>query len=201
MRRSCWTMSEQDCTGRHRDRAPAGSARSAITLAVAHRAVLMMTARFGRSPVRQAAYRLRAWRRDLDLTLSGACSPISSIGAPLAGRARQVCAGRADLVSSWRPCCRTRRWPMPLRSLPTRQAHTLGSGGERPGTLRHLAASGWDWNGWPEEWFPYPTATYARLALALDATEFEPRFDPILFTSAPDFIVSRDAPLLARPTT
>jgi len=33
-------------------------------------AVLMMTARFGRSPVRDAAYRLRAWRRDLDLRLS-----------------------------------------------------------------------------------------------------------------------------------
>jgi hypothetical protein len=32
--------------------------------------VLMTTARFGRSPVRQAAYRLRAQRPDLDLKLS-----------------------------------------------------------------------------------------------------------------------------------
>ena len=30
-------------------------------------AVLMMTARFGRSPVREAAYRFRAQHRDLDL--------------------------------------------------------------------------------------------------------------------------------------
>ena len=32
--------------------------------------MLLTTARFGRSPVRDAAYRLRARRRDLDLKLS-----------------------------------------------------------------------------------------------------------------------------------
>jgi hypothetical protein len=43
--------------------------------------VLMTTARFGRSPVRNAAYRLRERRPDLDLKLSCVCSPALLIGA------------------------------------------------------------------------------------------------------------------------
>ncbi len=38
------------------------------------------------------------------------------------------------------------------------------------------------------------TAAYARLAVALDADEFRPRFDPILFSPDPDFFVLGSRP-------
>ena len=46
------------------------------------------------------------------------------------------------------------------------------------------------WNGWPVEWFPRPTATYARLGVAHDSEEFCPQFDPILYSADSDFFVS-----------
>ena len=152
-------------------------------------AILLMTARFGRSPVREAASRLRARRRDLDFRLSwrlfanlvdwgerwgaeqhsfAAGLILSAAGDPVVERAVGRCL--FDVYQRGRPVL----WGVVSDRVRWYSRFKLGR------------------NGWPEEWFPYPVATYARLAVAPDGAEFEPRFDPILFTSAPDFFVSRD---------
>jgi len=151
--------------------------------------VLMMTGRFGRSWVREAAYLFRARRRDLDFRPSwrlfasladwgerwaveqhsfAAGLILSAPGDPVVERAVGRCL--ADLYQLGRPLL----W---------------GVSSDR---IRRHPRFAVRRNGWPEEWFPYPTATYARLAVAPDSAEFEPQFDPILFTSPPDFFISSD---------
>jgi len=73
--------------------------------------VLMMTARFGRSPVRDAAYRLRERRPDLHLKLSW------RLFASLEdwGKRWPAEQGTFDLVGSRRSRRRARRWPVPRR--------------------------------------------------------------------------------------
>jgi hypothetical protein len=149
--------------------------------------VLMTTARFGRSPVRQAAYQLRARRPDLHLELSwrlfasladwskrwvaeqdafAAGLILSAAGDPVVERAVGRCL--ADLARLGRPLLwgvvgRGVRWQLRFALTP---------------------------NGWPpEEILPTPFE-YARLRVAYDTPEFCPRFDPILYALEPDFRVS-----------
>jgi hypothetical protein len=150
-------------------------------------AVLMTTARFGRSPVRDAAYRFRAQRRDLDLKPSwrvfaslkdwaerweaeqGAFAAgliLSAAGDPVVERAVGRCL--ADLYQLGKPLL----WGVVSDRLRWRPRFKVG------------------WNGWPKEWFPHPTDTYARLGVARDGVEFRPQFDPILYSADPDFFIS-----------
>jgi len=147
----------------------------------------MMTAQFGRSRARQAAYRLRARHRDLDLRLSwqlftnlvdwgnrwraeretyAAGLILSAAGDLVVERAVGRCL--ADLFQLDRPLL----W------------------GVVSDRLRWQPRFAVRWNGWPEEWFPHPTATYARLGVAHDDAEFRPHFDPILYATDSDFFVS-----------
>lgn len=150
-------------------------------------AVLMTTAQFGRSPVRQAAYRLRERRPDLDLKLSwrlfasledwgkrwpaeqgtfAAGLILSAANDPGVDRAVGRCL--ADLARLGRPLLWGAIGP-PVRWQP-RFALTP--------------------NGWPpEEMLPDPFE-YARLRVAYDTPEFCPRLDPILYSGEPDFSVS-----------
>jgi hypothetical protein len=149
--------------------------------------VLMTTARFGRSPVRNVAYRLRARRPDLDLELSwrlfasledwgkrwpaeqaafAAGLILSAAGDPVVERAVGRCL--ADLARLGRPLL----W---------------GIVGQR---IRWQSLFALTPNGWaPEEILPNPFE-YARLEVAHDTPEFRPRFDPILYSAEPDFRVS-----------
>jgi hypothetical protein len=148
--------------------------------------VLMTTARFGRSPVRDAAYRFRAQRRDLDLKLSwrlfasledwgkrwlaeqgtfAAGLILSAAGDPAVERAVGRCL--ADLARLGRPLL----W---------------GTVGQRVRWHPQFTMSP---NGWPPERILPQPAAYARLGVAHDATEFGPRFDPILFSTDPDFFI------------
>jgi len=148
--------------------------------------VLMMTAQFGRSPVREAAYHLRERRPDLDLKQSwrlfaslkdwgnrwpaeqhtfAAGLILSAAGDPAVDRAVGRCL--ADLARLGRP-------------LP------WGSIGYRVLWRPQFALNP---NGWPpEELSPSPFA-YARLAVADNTPEFCPWFDPILYSPEPDFSV------------
>jgi hypothetical protein len=178
----CLTDSELACKPVHRSLSPlerfASLARSG--------AVLMTTARFGRSPMRDAAYRLRALRRDLDLKPSwrlfasledwgkrwpaeqdtfAAGVILSAAGDPVVERAVGRCL--ADLARLGRPLL----W------------------GEVSQRLRWHARFAISPNGWPPELIlPYP-ATYARLGAAYNTAEFCPQFDPILFSADPDFFI------------
>jgi hypothetical protein len=147
----------------------------------------MMTARFGRSPVRDAAYRFRAQHRDLDLKLSwrlfasledwgrrwpeeqnafAAGLIFSAAYDPVVERAVGRCL--ADLARLGRPLL----WGVIGHGVRWRPRFTLTP------------------NGWPPELIsPYP-GTYARLGMAHDTAEFRPRFDPILFSPAPDYRIS-----------
>ncbi len=146
--------------------------------------VLMTTARFGRSPVRDAAYRLRDRCPDLDLKLSwrlfasledwgkrwpteqatfAAGIIFSTAGDPVVERAVGRCL--ADLAILGRPLL----W---------------GAIGQR---VRWQPRFKLTPNGWPPEMIlPYP-AEYARLGVANDACEFYPLFDTILYSVEPDF--------------
>ena len=148
--------------------------------------VLMMTARFGRSPVRDAAYRLRAQRRDLDLKLSwqlfagledwcerwpteqnnfAAGLILSTAGDPVVERAVGRCI--YDLAAFGRPLL----WGLVSHRIRWHPRFAL---------IR---------NGWPPELIlPHP-ATHARLRLAQDAVEFRPLFDTILFAAEPDYFI------------
>lgn len=149
--------------------------------------VLMMTARFGRSRVRDAAYGLRDRRRELDLRLSwrlfaslldwaerwpaeqdnyAAGLILSAAGDPVVERAVGRCL--ADLYRRGKPLL----WGVVSDRVRWRPRFKLG------------------WNGWPPEWYPHPTATYARLGVAHDSAEFCPQFDPILYSADSDFFVS-----------
>jgi hypothetical protein len=150
-------------------------------------AVLMMTARFGRSPVRDAAYHLRTRHRELDLTLSwrlftglddwgkrwpveqGAFAAgliLSAAGDPVIERAVGRCL--YDLAGLGRPLL----WGVSSR-----------------GRLRWQPRFMVNPNGWtPDVVLPYPDA-YARLRAAHDTAEFHPQFDPILFSADPDFLI------------
>jgi hypothetical protein len=151
--------------------------------------VLMTTARFGRSPVRDAAYRLRAQRPDLDFKLSwrlfaslqdwgtrwvaeqnsfAAGLILSAVLDPVVERAVGRCL--ADLAGLGRPLF----WGVigpPVRWRP-----------------RFMLSP----NGWPPKQIsPSPDPSeYARLRSAVDTSEFRPRFDPILHAAKPDFAVS-----------
>jgi hypothetical protein len=149
--------------------------------------VLVTTARFGRSPVRSAAYRFLDRHPDLDLKLSwrvfasledwgkrwpaeqytfAAALILSAARAPVVERAVGQCL--ADLAGLDRPLL----W---------------GVVGQR---IRWQSRFGLTPNGWPPELIlPYP-ATYARLGVAYDAPDFCPRFDPILYSAEPDYSVS-----------
>jgi hypothetical protein len=147
----------------------------------------MMTARFGRSPVREAAYRLRAWRRDLDLKLSwrlfaslqdwgkrwpseqhsfAAALILSAAGDPAVERAVGRCL--ADLARLGRPLL----WGVISPRVRWRSRFALTP------------------NGWPPERICPNPFEYARLELACDTPEFRPQFDPILYAAEPDFSVS-----------
>ena len=148
--------------------------------------VLMMTARFGRSPVRDAGYRICGRYRDLDLKLSwrlfgslpdwgkrwpternafAAGLILSAAGDPVVERSVGRCL--ADLAALGRPLL----WGVIGRQPLWRPRFML-----RP-------------NGWtPAEMLPRP-AEYARLDVARDAAEFRPVFDPILFSTDPDFFI------------
>jgi hypothetical protein len=147
----------------------------------------MMTARFGRSPVRNAAYRLRAGRRDLDFKLSwrlfaslqdwgnrwaaeqhnfAAALILSAAGDPVVERAVGRCL--ADLTRLGRPLL----WGVVGRPVRWRPRFGLTP------------------NGWPPEQICPGPFTYARLRVAQDTPEFRPRFDPLLYSAEPDFRVS-----------
>jgi hypothetical protein len=146
--------------------------------------VLMTTARFGRSPVRDAAHRLRERFPDLDLKLSwrlftsledwskrwqaehqnfAAGVIFSAAGDPVVERAVGRCL--ADLAMLDRPLLwaaigQRVRWQPRFKLTP---------------------------NGWPpEQWLPDPRE-YARLGVAYDTPEFYPMFDTILYSVEPDF--------------
>jgi hypothetical protein len=147
----------------------------------------MTTARFGRSPVRDVADRLRERCPDLDLKLSwrlftsledwgkrwpaeqdtfAAGLILSAADDPAVERAVGRCL--ADLARLGRPLL----W---------------GAIGQR---LRWQPRFTLTPNGWPpERILPYP-AEYARLGVAYDTPEFSPWFDPILYSAEPDFSVS-----------
>jgi hypothetical protein len=149
-------------------------------------AVLMMTARFGRSPVREVAHRFRDRHRDLNLKPSwrlfasledwgkrwaveqnafAAGLIFSAADDPVVERAVGRCL--ADLARLGRPLL----WGVIGQEVNWRQRFTLTP------------------NRWPPELIlPHP-ATYARLGVAHDAAEFRPRFDPILFTADLDFCI------------
>jgi hypothetical protein len=149
--------------------------------------VLMTTARFGRSSVRNAAYRLRERRPDLHLKLSwrlfaslsdwgkrwvaeqdafAAGLILSAAGDPVVERAVGRCL--ADLARLGRPLL----WGVIGPPVHWRPRFALTP------------------NGWsPEQILPSPF-TYARLGVAHDTPEFCPRFDPILYSGEPDFTVS-----------
>ena len=147
----------------------------------------MTTARFGRSPVRNAAYRLRARRPDLHLKLSwrlfasledwgkrwpaeqdafAAGLILSAAGDPAVDRAVGRCL--ADLARLGRPLL----W---------------GVIGQRVRWQSRFALTP---NGWPPEQILPSPFEYARLGVAHDTPEFCPRFDPILYSAEPDFSVS-----------
>jgi hypothetical protein len=167
------------------DRAPGALAR--FTALVGGGPVLMTTARLGRSPVRNAAHRLRARCPDLDLKLSwrlfasltdwgerwpteqgtfAAGLILSAARDPAVDRAVGRCL--ADLARLGRPLLWGAIGP-PLRWRP-RFALTP--------------------NGWPPEAILPNPFDYARLKVAHDTPEFRPRFDPILYAAEPDFRVS-----------
>jgi hypothetical protein len=149
--------------------------------------VLMMTARFGRSPVRRAAYRFRARHRDLDLQLSwrlfadlrdwGKRWPVeqeafaaglilSAAGNPAVERAVGRCL--ADLAALGRPLL----WGVVSDRLRWRPRFKLSP------------------NGWPPEAISPDSAAYARLGVTHDTAEFHPQFDPILYWPNQDFLVA-----------
>jgi hypothetical protein len=149
--------------------------------------VLITTARFGRSPVRNAAYRLRARRPDLHLELSwrlfaslgdwgqrwvgeqdafAAGLILSAAGDSVVERAVGRCL--ADLARLGRPLL----W---------------GVVGQRVRWQSRFALTP---NGWqPEQILPNPFE-YTRLEVAHDTAEFRPRFAPVLYSAEPDFRVS-----------
>jgi len=150
--------------------------------------LLMMTARFGRSPVRDAAYRFRAKHRDLEVKLSwqlfssledwakrwpaeqhtfAAGLILSLAGDPVAERAVGRCLG--DLAQLGRAVL----WGV--------------VSGQRIRWCPRFSLTSTGWSPWT---FPYPDAAYARLGVAPDAAEFQPQFDPILYSAEPDFFVS-----------
>jgi hypothetical protein len=149
--------------------------------------VLMMTARFGRSRVRDAAHRFCEGHPDLELkpswrlfasledwakrwtaeqdTFAGGVI-LSAPGDPVVERVVGRCL--ADLASLGRPLLwgvigQRIRWQPRFELIP---------------------------NGWqPQEMYPW-SGEYARLAVASDTPEFHPQFDPILYSAEPDFRLS-----------
>jgi hypothetical protein len=191
MSSKCLTDPERACKPVQPDRT-AGSGRAQGPLArfttlARGGPVLMTTAQFGRSPVRDAAYRLRERRPDLDLKLSwrlfaslgdwgkrwpaeqstfAAGLILSAADDPAVERAVGRCL--ADLAMLGRPLL----W---------------GSIGQRARWHPRFMLTP---NGWPPgRILPDPFA-YARLGVAYDTPEFCPRFDPILYSVEPDFSVS-----------
>jgi hypothetical protein len=153
----------------------------------------MMTARFGRSPVRIAAYDLLERCPGLDLSLSwllfasledwgkrwpaeqGTFSAgliLSAADDPVVERAVGRCL--ADLARQGRPLL----WG----TVDRRAWHAR--------RIRWQSQFMLSPNGWPPELIlPYP-AEYARLGVANDTPEFCPLFDPILYSGEADFSIS-----------
>jgi hypothetical protein len=149
--------------------------------------VLMMTGRFGRSPVREAAYRLQARRPDLDLKLSwrlftslvdwgerwaveqnsfAAGLILSAADDPVVERAVGRCI--ADLVWLGGPLL----WGVVGHEIRWQPRFALTP------------------NGWPLGLISPRAAEYGRLRVARNTIEFCPRFDPELYSIEPDFSVS-----------
>jgi hypothetical protein len=148
--------------------------------------VLLTTARFGRSPVREAAYRFRARHRDLDLKLSWRLfASLEDWGGHWAAEQSAFAAGlifsaAGDPVVE----CAVGRCLADLARLG--RPLLWATVGQRVRWRPRFALTP---NGWPPELIlPHP-ATYARLGVARDAAEFRPRFDPILFTAEPDYFI------------
>jgi hypothetical protein len=149
--------------------------------------VLMMTAQFGRSPVRDAAYRLRDWRPDLDLKLSWRqFSSLADWGERWPTEKDTFAAGLILSAAADPAVDRAVGrclWDLPGLGCPL----VWGAIGHR---LRWQSRFMLTPNGWPSELIlPYP-GEYARLGVAHDAPEFCPLFDPILYSEEPDFSVS-----------
>jgi hypothetical protein len=150
--------------------------------------VLMTTARFGRSPVRGAAYRLRAWRRDLDFRLSWRVfSSLQDWGSRWAAEQQTFAAGL--ILSAADDPVVERAVGRCLSDL-ARLGRPLLWGAIGHRRVRWLAQFELTPNGWPPEEIGPDPFEYARLELAYDTPEFRPRFDPILYSAEPDFYVS-----------
>jgi hypothetical protein len=162
------------------------------------RPVLMMTAQFGRSHVRQAAYGLRAQHRDLDLKPSwqiftsrvdwGTRWPaeqdvfaggliLSAAGKPVVERAVGRCL--ADLARLDRPLL----WGAVGQGIDIGQGIVIGQ------RIRWQPRFALTPNGRPLGWLTPYTPEYARLRVARDTAEFSPRFDPNLYSTEPDFFI------------
>jgi hypothetical protein len=148
--------------------------------------ILMMSARFGRSPVREAANRLRAQHRHLDLKLSW-----------------RLFAGLADWGERWPAeqdnfaaglILSAARDPVVERTVGRCLADLARLGKPLPWgvvseRIRWYPRFMLSPNGWtPEELLPHP-ATYVRLAVAHDGAEFRPQFDPVLCPAHQDFLL------------
>jgi hypothetical protein len=149
--------------------------------------VLMTTAQFGRSPVRQAAYRLRERRPDLDLKLSWRVfASLQDWGKRWPAEQETFAAGL--ILSAARDSAVDRAVGRCLADL-ARLGRPLLWGVIGP-PVRWRPRFALTPNGWsPELILPSPF-TYARLGVAYDTSEFCPRFDPILYSAEPDFRVS-----------
>ena len=149
--------------------------------------VLMSTAQFGRSPVRQAAYRLRERRPDLDLKLSWRLfASLEDWGERWPAEQDTFAAGL--ILSAARDPGVDRAVGRCLADL-ARLGRPLLWGAIGP-RLRWRPRFALTPNGWaPEEILPNPFE-YGRLEVAHDTPEFCPRLDPILYSAEPDFSVS-----------
>jgi hypothetical protein len=147
----------------------------------------MMTAQFGRSPARQAAYRLLQRRPDLDLKLSWRLfASLRDWGKRWPAERHTFAAGL--ILSAARDPAVDRAVGRCLVDL-ARLGRPLLWGVIGP-PICWRARFALTPNGWlPEQILPDPFE-YARIAVALDTPEFCPRFDPILYSAEPDFSVS-----------
>jgi hypothetical protein len=149
--------------------------------------VLMTTAQFGRSPVRNAAYRLRARRPDLNL------KPSWRLFASLEDWAKRWPAEQHTfaaglILSAARDPAVDRAVGRCLADLATLGRPLLWGVISPP--VRWQSRFALTPNGWlPEEILPNPF-DYARLKVAYGTPGVCPRFDPILYSAEPDFSVS-----------
>jgi hypothetical protein len=150
--------------------------------------VLMMTAQFGRSPVRQAAYSLQVRCRDLDLKLSWRLfASLQDWGKRWAVERNDFAAGLILSVADERVV--ERAVGRCLADLARLGRPLLwGVIGQRMRWQPRFALTP---NGWPPGRIAPRAAEYARLGVAYDRPEFCPRFDPVLYSTEPDSSLTR----------